>query len=142
MDGYGSASWRADDDVSAETFFTTSSSDLVDDDYDDGDEGEEENQENEEQEKEGGEQNVNEKEGNEAVTGPSLAEAKRFQGLPDSWILCGETLHDKMEMVADAVPPPFAFRLLQTWGQASSWRAEIYVAGPPNAGIPFFPLVI
>jgi site-specific DNA-cytosine methylase len=52
-----------------------------------------------------------------AVTGPSLAEAKRFQGLPDSWILCGETLHDKMEMVADAVPPPFAFRLLQTWGR-------------------------
>jgi hypothetical protein len=52
-----------------------------------------------------------------AVTGPSLAEAKRFQGLPDSWVLCGETLHDKMEMVADAVPPPFAFRLLQTWGR-------------------------
>ena len=65
LSSYGSASWRADDDVSAETFFTTSSSDLVDDDYDDGDEGEEENQENEEQEKDAGEQNVNEKEGNE-----------------------------------------------------------------------------
>ena len=33
------------------------------------------------------------------VTAPSLAEAKRFQGFPDSWILDANSLKGKMVMV-------------------------------------------
>jgi hypothetical protein len=50
---------------------------------------------------------------NNVVSPPSVREAARFQGFPDSFVFCANGVQSKMLMVADGVPPPFSHRIFQ-----------------------------
>ena len=45
----------------------------------------------------------------------SLREAARMQSFPDSYVFDADKATDKLQMVANAVPPQFSFRLMQSW---------------------------